>query len=239
MTKLSDFIAPMNRYHNYINRNNIEVMITDVLDDYKMIDQSVYEYFSLLFSLKYENYSHLGYRVIPMELTDNAENDAFTLLRAMCNYAMTMGELIKLFKKIDNQIKVANLDIYESENVTSSSTLHSTNTNEKHYGKKIEKDNSVTEKTVGERAPINSDINTIDTPDVKGHASTTSHTEDNHSGTDNDNTKIDSTDNGNVSRKRISPEVFDDYIEVVQRVNLHNIIDDIICNFIWEFNAVR
>lgn len=239
MTKLNDFIVPMSRYNSYITKNDVEANITDLLDDYKMIDQSIYEYFSLLFSYKYNNYSLLGYRVIPMELTENVQNDANTLLRAMCNYAFTKGELIKLFKEIDNQIKVGNLDIYESENVTSSSTLHSTNMNEKIFGKKIEKDNSVTEKTVGERAPINSDINSIDTPDVKGHATTTSHTEDNHSGTDNDNTEIDSTDNGNVSRKRISPEVFDNYIEVVQKVNLHNIIDDIICNFIWEFNAVR
>ena len=235
--KLSDFIVPMSRYE--YNENDVEVEISDNLQDLFNFSTPVHDYITSSFTTLYNTYARLGYRIIPMDITSDIIADRRKLSDAFCLKLYRRGELFKLFENVDGAIRLANLSAYEDTSSTETGHSEYINNLDKSYGKVITKSDDKNERTMGENAPIDADIETISSPNVKGKFITSNTYVDAHSGSDVDSGDG-STDNSNtVERKNKNPDVFSKYIQIISHTNIPHIIDEVLREFIWEFNEIR
>lgn len=236
---LNSFVRDIKDYKQALGTNfdgDIEVLVMDVLTDYYGLKHELYyPMFEVIRDL-FTDYSNLGYRFIPMEITDDLANDFRRILNYLAIKFAHHTAIFNTFDVIENSVGLTTLKIGEytagSDSGNKEFSVDATTT----YGKVIGKEHSMLENSMGENAPIDADINTISSPNMKGRISTTNQETDTHSGSDTEVRTNSENYSDSKENVRTTPEMAKKYYEIVDKFNFNDMVDDIIRSVIYEFN---
>ena len=184
-------------------------------------------------------YSDLEYHFIPMELSDDYEQDFDRIL----NYLyFNLRHRKYLFDKAIEVAGSYEIDIPSgNKNITTYDTLTRNDRDgvkSVTYGKKISKDVNGEEYRASDDAPISSDITVLDTPSQKNKISTDSNVTDTYSGIDTteDDWTLNETKSGKDTNENLSPELFKNFVLIAENYNIYNLIESTLRSVIYEFN---
>lgn len=230
--KLSDYIRPL----MVLDRGVIDDEICIPLQLMVNIDGNLSNYIRDTINTIYENYRVLGYHFMPIDDDGDFE---FIITRTIFSRLKSNSILLTLFKKIGEDVKLTDLYSYAEYNENIDVTENGGNTSSKQYGKKITRGDRKDEHSMSENSPINSDILSINSPNIKNAYVTDNEMFDQHSGTDTVTDTFNKSGGHESTKYDKTPDVYSKYVEVIEKYNIPKIIDEVIRSIIWEFNSIR
>ena len=151
-------------------------------------------------------YELLGYECVPLIVDDI--NDYGNIISNICR--LQLDKYRYVFKQTSSTLSLTKLD--NSKIITDyTSTSNNRNT-------------SGTSNGMSENAPINADINTINSPNTKAQTKTEGAV----------------TDDGSVQKdySETNPYYYDTYMSILKKYNIFNIIDSAIQKILVEYSAI-
>lgn len=172
-------------------------------------------------------YSYGEYNYIPLYTDEIISNETYEIKLSNIFIRHLMKHIDVLKRATIDGLKFlnANRELVIDTKKGGSDTLQKT------YGSIITGDND--NKSMGENAPINSDINVINTPNSKSIS--INHNESKKTGDDTHLT----TYGMNIDDKHteISPEIYNQFLKILEKYNIPSIIDGCYRKIIHEFNT--
>ena len=233
--KLSDYIKPMSEFpvDEVVDGN-----FTDRLIREKVLPTELRNYMSDTLVNIFENYANLGYRIIPMDISSNIQENAVKLCNAY--YTTFTTKFIFTQIKLEDGVPVfKDLNSYGVVDTSTDGTDSGSTSNTKTYGKIIEKEDKKNEFGMTENSPINAIEGEINSPSLKNKYTTSNNFTDTHSGSDSDSGEFENTSSSSNNKTEKTVDNYEKYIEFIERYNIRKLVDDTIRMYIWEFNSVR
>ena len=219
----------------------MDTMILDIIQNIETltnIDAQTTRLIETTFDKIFGIYSDMGCHFVPIY-----HESVSNRLQAIGGYILMKilkhASLIMNIYAVDGKLKLLNLNSGTVDKMTYNTNEGDNSTKSTQYGKVINKVGESEGYNMSENAPINADINTINTPDNKRQTIAEYDNTDTTSGNDiiTDNKTV--TKTGTDTRDITSPNDYKIYMELAYEYNIYHILLDIVKYTVWEYNRVR
>lgn len=207
------------------------------LNEYVLVDDELLGNLHMIFDGQLRQYATLGYRFVPIYLEDEKER-----VKAIIDYWKLLmvrdGEWTNILRSVNGRVEQLGLTSGLVDTIEYGGTEVSSEDKLTEYGRNISREGSSSRNSMSENAPINADINIINTPDNKGKVIDNNSGVEEYSGEDNVNTSRNVSKSGSDKRTYDSPDKYKMYLDILKEYNVYTIVDNFIRTTIYESNRV-
>ena len=238
MIDINKYVTPVTVFNdNYAVLSQYLTETLDGLKDFMDVSPELLTRLTEIFDYQISNYGVLGYHFVPIYLEDQIER-----VKTLMNYWKLLmvrdGYWSTILRSVDDKVELLGLTSGLIDTIEYGGKESVADSKATEYGKEIDRTGSVNRNSMSENAPINADIDTINTPDNKGKVAGSSSDNEVHSGTDTVTTSKSVDKSGSDKRTYDSPDRYQMYLDILMEYNVYSMVDKIIRTTIFEYNRV-